>query len=86
MVHSLTAALDKSADESEVFVVGGAEIYKEALAIIDRIYLTRVHITLPGDSFFPELDEQTWRLVSEDSYPADERHAYRYTFQIYERR
>ncbi|HWK99396.1 MAG TPA: dihydrofolate reductase, partial [Parapedobacter sp.] len=86
VVHSLTAALDKSADESEVFVVGGAEIYKEALAIIDRIYLTRVHITLPGDSFFPELDEQTWRLVSEDSYPADERHAYRYTFQIYERR
>lgn len=86
VVHSLTAALDNCAGEPEVFVVGGAEIYKEALAIIDRVYLTRVHIALPGDSFFPELDEQAWRLVSEESHPADERHAYRYTFQIYERR
>ncbi len=86
VVHSLAAALESCAGEQEVFVVGGAEIYQQALPVTDRIYLTRVHAALPGDSFFPELDEREWRSVSEESHPADERHAYGYTFGIYERR
>lgn len=86
VVHSLAAAIESCAGEPEVFVVGGAEIYKQAIPVVDRIYLTRVHTALPGDSFFPELDEQAWRLVSEDSHPADERHTYGYTFRVYERR
>ena len=84
--HSLDDALDSCTDGTEVFVVGGAEIYQRALPVVDRIYLTRVHAAIPGDSFFPELDKQTWRLVSEDRHPADERHAYGYTFMVYERK
>lgn len=86
VVHSLAAAIEACAGEPEVFVVGGAEIFEQALPVLNRIYLTRVHVTLPGDSFFPELDKQDWQLVSEESHSADERHAYSYTFRIYERR
>lgn len=84
VVHSLAAALESCAGEEEVFVVGGAEIYQQALPIVNRIYLTRVHAALPGDSFFPQLDRQSWRRVSADRHPADDRHAYSYTFEIYE--
>ena len=84
--HSLGAALQHCAGEPEVFVVGGAEIYQQALPVVDCIYLTRVHAEIVGDSFFPTLDEKEWRLVSEDSHPADERHAHSYTFEVYERR
>lgn len=86
VVHSLTEALESCTGEAEVFVVGGAEIYDQALPVVDRIYLTRVHAVLSADSFFPELDEREWLLVSAESHPADSRHAYSYTFGIYERR
>src|SRR5690606_13261740 len=85
VVNSLAAALEVCTGVQEVFVVGGAEIYQQALPFIDRIYLTRVHVVLPGDSFFPQLDEGVWRLVSEDHHPADDRHDYSYTFEIYDR-
>lgn len=85
VVHSLGEALESCAGEPEVFVVGGAEIYDQALPLVDRIYLTRVHAALPGDSFFPELDQREWRLASAETHPADSRHAYSYTFGIYER-
>lgn len=85
VVHSIDAAIASCAGEEEVFVVGGAEIYRQALPLTERIYLTRVHTTLPGDSFFPDVDGQRWRLVSQNHHAADERHAYGYTFETYER-
>ncbi|MGV3762971.1 dihydrofolate reductase [Parapedobacter sp.] len=84
VAHSLAEALGSCAGEDEVFVVGGAEVYRQALPITNRVYLTRVHATLPGDSFFPELDKQRWRLVSEEHHLPDDRHAYGYTFEIYD--
>ena len=86
VVHSLSEALERCADEEEVFIVGGAEIYRQALPLLDRIYLTRVHAQPEGDSFFPELDDEAWKLVAEERHSADERHAYSYAFRIYERR
>ena len=86
VVPSLAAALEKCARETEVFVVGGAEIYRQAMPLVERIYLTRVHAELPGDRFFPELDDRVWHLVAEEGHPADGRHAYPYTFRIYGRR
>lgn len=86
VVHSLEAALARCSDETEVFIVGGAEIYRQALPITHRVYLTRVHAELPGDAYFPDLDERDWVLVSEEKHNPDERHAYGYSFQVYERR
>ncbi|PPL04768.1 dihydrofolate reductase [Parapedobacter indicus] len=86
VVHSLEAALAHCTNEKEVFIVGGAEIYRLALPLTDRVYLTRVHANFPGDTYFPDLDEHDWVLVSEDKHDPDERHAYGYTFEVYERR
>ena len=69
----------------EVFIIGGGEIYKEAIEKADRIYLTRVHAQLDGDTFFPDRDERKWRLVDNIDFAKDENHAYDYSFQIWER-
>ncbi|WP_304612946.1 dihydrofolate reductase [Parapedobacter sp. ISTM3] len=85
VVHSLDEAIQRCTGDGEVFVVGGAEIYKAALPITNRIYLTRVHATLAGDAYFPELDEREWTIVSSQHHEPDERHAFAYTFLCYER-
>lgn len=86
VVHSLEAALEACADEKEVFIVGGADIYRQALPVADRVYLTRVHADLEGDSYFPRLDNVEWALQSAEHHGSDDRHAYAYTFEVYERK
>jgi dihydrofolate reductase len=78
-------ALAKETDCKETFVIGGGQIYAEAMPLADRIYMTRVHTVVEGDTFFPVIDEKDWRLVSELSFPADEKHAYAYSFQLWQR-
>ena len=72
--------------EVEAFVFGGAEIYSLALPLADRLYLTRVHASPPGDVSFPTFDESEWELVAQTEHAADERHAHAFTFLEYERR
>jgi dihydrofolate reductase len=86
VVHGLDAALELVRGEAEVFIIGGAEIYRQALPRTDRIYLTRVETEVEGDVFFPEIDWDEWRIVAEEHHPADDRHAYAMTFLTYERR
>ena len=81
---ALTTAEERGDDEA--FVFGGETIYRLALPRADRLYLTRIHAELEGDAFFPDFDEREWELVSETEHPADEHHAYAFTFQWYERR
>lgn len=85
VVHSLEAAIEAAALENykEVFVIGGGEIFKEAMPIADKIYLTRVDAELEGDAFFPPIDRRQWTMVSEQSFPSDEKHAYAYQFQLW---
>lgn len=87
VVNSLeeAIALAGEKDYKELFVIGGGEIYKAALPIAHKIYLTRVEATLDADTFFPEWDENNWKLVYNDYHPADARHAYPYRFQIWEK-
>ncbi|MCP4545146.1 MAG: dihydrofolate reductase, partial [bacterium] len=75
-----------AAGDDEVFVIGGATIFAQALPRADRLYLTLVHAEPPGDVRFPPLDADEWLLSEEEAHPADERHAYAYTFRRYERR
>ncbi|HWB93751.1 MAG TPA: dihydrofolate reductase, partial [Puia sp.] len=70
-------------DCKETFIIGGGEIYRESISIADRIYMTRVHAVLDGDTFFPEIDEAQWTLASNLDFPADEKHAYAYSFQLW---
>jgi dihydrofolate reductase len=72
--------------EKEVFVIGGAEIFKELLHVVDRLYLTMIHDTFEGDTFFPELRLEDFELVSKEKGLKDEKNPYDYEFLIYHRK
>lgn len=84
---SLDEALENArrAGESEAFVIGGGQIFAQALPQADRIYLTRVHASLPADTFFPALDLHEWRVTAREYHGADERHEHAFTFETLER-
>jgi len=88
VVHSLEDALEVSKTDEEPFVGGGAYIYRIALArdLVDRLYLTRVHTDVEGDTFLPEIDFDDWELISTEHHEADEKNEFACTFQVYERR
>lgn len=87
VVHNMEQALDlvKQAQYREVNIIGGGEIYRQFLPLAHRIVLTRVEASFEADAFFPELPPDEWQLVTDDPMPADERHAYSYRFQVWER-
>ena len=85
VVKSVEEALKLCSNEEEVFIEGGAEIYKLAIYKTDRIYLTIIHHSFDADSFFPEIDYMEWKEVSRDDHPADEKHKYPYSFITLER-
>jgi dihydrofolate reductase len=86
VVNSLEDAIALCQTENEVFIVGGAEIYKQAMAITNRIYLTIVHHEFAGDTFFPEIDMKDWKETERDDRGPDEKHAFAYSFITLERR
>lgn len=88
VVSSLTEALAlaKERGEKEAFVIGGGQIFAEALPLADRIYITRIHAMVEGDAFFPALDPAQWEEVEKEEHEPDVRHLQAYTFLIYERR
>jgi|SRR5690606_7530229 len=86
VVHSIERAIEFSGDDPQPFIIGGGEIYKMAIDLAEKIELTRVHGTFEADTFFPEIDEDQWELVSQEFHPKDEKHNYAFTYLTYERR
>ena len=84
--HSLVDALHDIHDDPEIFVIGGADIYRQAMADADRIYLTLVHADISGDTYFPEFDAREWEEISRARHEADEKNPHAYSFVIYDRR
>lgn len=88
VVNSLEEALIKAkeAEDTEPFIIGGGQIYKQALEnnLVDRIYLTRVHKNYEGDTFFPSLNSK-WKQISSEKHFADEKHESSYSFELYEK-
>jgi dihydrofolate reductase len=82
-VNSLEDALQRSAGEKEVFVIGGGRIYEQAWDKADKLYLTRVHTEKEGDTFIPEIRADEWTEERRESHPADGKHPYAYSFIIY---
>jgi dihydrofolate reductase len=78
-------AIAEAADDDEAFVIGGAELYRAALPIANRLYLSRILADVPGDTFFPDVDWKEWRRVESEDYVADEANDYPHTFEVYER-
>lgn len=85
IAHTLEEAIARCAGDSEIFVIGGGELYRAALPLADRIYLTVVDAEPAGDTLMPELEPGAWRLHSAQDYPRDERHAHAYRFEVHER-
>ncbi len=85
---SLKDALHKpeAANYKQAFVIGGGEIYKDALTKADIVYLTRVHRAINGDTFFPQLHEDVWEMVHNEDFEKDEKHAFNYSFQKWVRK
>ena len=83
VVNSLEKAIEISPKEEVVFIIGGGEIYKQSIAIADKIELTRVHAHIDADTFFPEINTKNWNLVFEEFHPKDEKHKFDFTFQTY---
>jgi dihydrofolate reductase len=84
-VHSPEEAVRKYGDE-EVFVIGGAEIFRLFLPAADRIYLTWIDAEFPADTFFPAVEESEWRLIACEPGERDEKNPYDFEFRLYERR
>jgi dihydrofolate reductase len=85
---SIAAAIEhaKKAGEEELFVIGGGEIYRQTMHLAHQLYLTKVHHTFTADTFFPEIDKETWLLETEVPYQADDRNPYAMSFCTYSRK
>ena len=82
---SLDYALLKCINEPEVFITGGAQIYAQALPAADKLYITRIHASFPeADAFFPPIDRNQWKEIGRETFPADEKNPYSFTFLEYE--
>lgn len=86
VVNSLKNALILAKDDPQPFIIGGGEIYKLALPYTDKIELTRVHGHFEADAFFPEIDENDWKLINEEFHEADAKHNYAFTYLTYVRK
>lgn len=83
-VHTLEDALTEGGENS--FVIGGAEIYRQAFPHVDHLHVTEVKAYIEGDTTFPEIDPQVWHEVSREEHEKDERNEHDFDFVIYERR
>ncbi|OAV68818.1 Dihydrofolate reductase [Bacteroidales bacterium Barb4] len=85
--NSLASALAANGDGGEVFIIGGAGVYGQALEAADKMYLTRIrHAFADADTFFPVIDFSRWEETEWQEFPTDDRHDYPYTFLTYIRR
>jgi dihydrofolate reductase len=87
VVHGFEEAVSacEAAQEDEVFVVGGAEIYRLALPKVEKVHLTRVHCVVQGDASFPELSKREWQLEWEEAHEAESEGGPAFTFQLWQR-
>jgi dihydrofolate reductase len=76
----------EAAQQNEIFIIGGAEIYRQLLPTIERLYITIVHCNIGGDAWFPELSPTEWQEVSRERREADEKNAFAYSFITLARR
>lgn len=87
-VESIEQALQiaQNHGEDEAFIIGGGNIYAQALPYCSKVYITRIHTSIQGDTIFPELSEEDWFLRWQQYHPKDEKHTYDFTFRLFERK
>lgn len=83
VVNNLEEAIDASRTDKQPFIIGGGEIYKQAMDFADKLEITRVHADFEADTFFPEIDMANWKEVTKTQHQKDENHAYDFSFITY---
>ena len=84
VVNSIEEALKLSEGE-KAFIIGGEQIYRQSLDLVDELYITKVQVEVQGDAWFPEFDESSWQLVEEEKFTADEKNDHNFAFQVYKK-
>lgn len=84
--NSLQEAIAQCQQETEVFLIGGAQLYQEGIDLTNRIYLTRVHQNFDADSYFPEIDPLQWEESDIENHHPDEKNRLAYTFSTLDRK
>ncbi len=83
IAHSLEAAVKACHADKEVFIIGGAELYQQALSIVNKVYLTQIHADVTGDAHFPEMNLSAWREIGRESHVTEAGLAYSYvTYEV----
>ncbi len=88
IVHSIEEALElakKIEEHAEIFIIGGAQIYEQGIPYANMLYITHIDGTFDADTFFPLIDTNVWRKLSEEKHEKDEHHKYNYTFAVYKK-
>ncbi|MBX2901744.1 MAG: dihydrofolate reductase [Cyclobacteriaceae bacterium] len=87
VVHTPADALQvaRAANQQELFVIGGAEIYAQFLPHANRLYLTEIKTTLAGDTYFPQINSNEWKELSRKHHAPDDKHLFAFDFVVYER-
>ena len=85
IVNSLKEALEYSSGDDEIFIFGGGGIFNEAMPLAYKIYMTRVHAIIDGDTFFPDINLKEWKETQREDFKADEKNQYDYSFITLER-
>ncbi len=83
VVENLEKAFEICPKNEDIFVIGGGEIYRQTIAIADRLDITKVHSSFDAEVFFPEIDMTIWKLEFEEFHPKDEKHQFDFTFRTY---
>lgn len=87
VVHSLEEAIDAVRDAGQAFIIGGGQVFEEAMPRVETLYITVVEHYFPeADTFFPEIDPDRWECIERDEHPADDRNRYPYTFTTWRRK
>lgn len=85
-VNSLAEAIEKGNEiHPDIFIIGGGNIYQQAMELADALEVTEVHHEFVGDAFFPEINSEEWKEVFRENFSSDEKHAYNYSFVRYVR-
>jgi dihydrofolate reductase len=87
VVDSIEKAIEVAKEDAKIFIIGGAEIYKQTITsnLVDQLDITKVHHEFEADVYFPEIDSAIWKEVSREDFEADEKNTYDYSFISYKK-
>jgi len=86
VVHTIEDAIATCPEGEEIFIIGGAQIYEQTIGMADTLYITKIEHNFIGDTYFPNIDQTQWNLVSSLPKEIDEKHKYKYSFLTYKKR